>query len=99
MRLDQSTTVPPRACATGKLFVTDDDPLLDMSVRDLLKRSARLIVKQSARGPDFERRIDLFYDVDLKDPKLGRKHRVRVRIKVTAASLIFADTVVEQKRA
>ncbi|MEP6609228.1 MAG: hypothetical protein ABJA83_11180 [Burkholderiaceae bacterium] len=73
--------------------MNDDDPTLKLSVRELLERAARLIVKQSTQGPDFDRRIDLFYDVDLKDHKLGRKHRVRVRLKVTAASLIFADTV------
>ena len=78
--------------------MTEDDPLLDMSVRDLMKRSARLIVNQSKRGPDFERRVDLFYDVDLQDKKLGRKHRVRVRLKLTASSLIFADTVVDAKK-
>jgi hypothetical protein len=75
--------------------MTGDDSILDISVRELLERGARLIVQQSTRGPDFERRIDLYYDIDLKDPKLGRKHRVRVRLKVTAASLIFDETVKE----
>lgn len=78
--------------------MTGDDSILDISVRELLERGARLIVQHSTRGPDFERRIDLYYDIDLKDPKLGRKHRVRVRLKVTAASLIFDETVKEPNK-
>ena len=37
-------------------------------------------------------RIDCSMTFDLEDSKLGRKHRVRVRPKVMAASLIFEQT-------
>jgi hypothetical protein len=71
----------------------NDDPILDMTVREFLERAARAIVSQSSRGPDFDKRIDLYYDVEFRDPTLypvmGKKHRVRTRIKITATSLLF----------
>jgi len=42
-----------------------------------------------------DRRIDIYREVEIEDPAvrlmLGRPHRLRVRIKITAASLLFED--------
>lgn len=44
-----------------------------------------------------EHRIDIFRDVDIDDPAvrmmLGRPHRLRVRLRITASSLLFEDSV------
>ena len=59
------------------------------SIRELMQRAAKLILQASQRGPDFERRIDLYEDMDVWDPKLQRKHPIRVRIRVTVRSRIL----------
>ena len=42
-----------------------------------------------------EHRIDIYRDIEVEDPAvqkmLGRPHRVRVRIRITAQSLLFED--------
>ena len=42
-----------------------------------------------------DRRIDIYREVEIEDPAvrlmLGRPHRLRVRIKITAASLLCED--------
>lgn len=43
-----------------------------------------------------EHRIDIYREVDVDDPAvrmmLGRPHRLRVRVRITAASLLFEDS-------
>jgi hypothetical protein len=43
-----------------------------------------------------EHRIDIYREVDVDDPAvrmmLGRPHRLRVRVRITATSLLFEDT-------
>jgi hypothetical protein len=55
---------------------------------DLARKAGRALVKAG-----FEHRIDIYRDVDVEDPvvlkMLGQSHRVRVRITITAQSLLF----------
>ena len=68
------------------------DSVLGMSMREFIEKAAKLIVKHSERGPDFDKRIDYYADVELRDPTMpGGRHRVRVRVKVTASSLRFEE--------
>lgn len=69
----------------------DDRYALGMSLRELVERAAKIIVRDSKNGPNFEGRIDLYYDVEFFDAKIARTHRVRARVKITAASLLFDD--------
>lgn len=43
-----------------------------------------------------DRRIDIYREVEIDDPAvrlmLGRSHRLRVRVKITATSLLFENT-------
>ena len=68
------------------------DDLQDLALIDVVRRAGKAILKHSTRWPDFDKRIDLFYDVILNDSKLGREHRIRVRVRFTAESLIFHDS-------
>jgi hypothetical protein len=56
---------------------------------DLARQAAGALVKAG-----FEHRIDIYRDVEVEDPvvqkMLGQPHRVRVRIKITAESLLFS---------
>jgi len=56
---------------------------------DLARQAAGALVKAG-----FEHRIDIYRDVEVEDPvvqkMLGHPHRVRVRIKITAESLLFS---------
>jgi len=51
---------------------------------------------QTLARAGMEHRIDIYREVEVDDPAvrmmLGRTHRVRVRIKITAASLLFDDS-------
>lgn len=55
---------------------------------DLVRLSAIALSREG-----FDRRIDIFRIVEIADPwileSLGRKHRIRVRVKITAESLLF----------
>jgi len=58
------------------------------------------LVRKAARAladAGMEHRIDIYRDIEIEDPvirkMLGRPHRVRVRIKITAQSLLFLDRV------
>jgi len=57
----------------------------------LVSKAARALTKAG-----LEHRIDIYRDVEIEDPvirqMLGRGHRVRVRIKITAQSLLFSDS-------
>ncbi len=68
------------------------DDLQDLALIDVVQRAGKAILKHSTQWPDFDKRIDLRYDLLLHDPKLGRDHRIRVRVRFTAESLIFHDS-------
>jgi len=60
----------------------------DITLEELCRRAAKALA-----GAGLEHRIDIYRDVDIDDPAvrmmLGRSHRVRVRVKITATSLLF----------
>jgi hypothetical protein len=69
----------------------------DISLDELVRKAAQAI---SRAGMDH--RIDIYRDVEVDDPAvrlmLGRRHRVRVRVKITAASLLFETHVPDRPR-
>jgi hypothetical protein len=60
----------------------------DITLEELCARAAKALARAG-----LEHRIDIYRDVDIDDPAvrmmLGRPHRVRVRVKITATSLLF----------
>ena len=62
----------------------------NISLGDLVRRAARALTRAG-----LEHRIDIYRDIEVDDPAvqkmLGRPHRVRVRIKITAQSLLFEE--------
>lgn len=50
---------------------------------------------QALARAGLDRRIDIYREVEIDDPAvrlmLGRPHRLRVRLKITASSLLFED--------
>jgi len=60
----------------------------DITLEELCRRAAKALARAG-----LEHRIDIYRDVELDDPAvrmmLGRPHRVRVRVKITATSLLF----------
>jgi hypothetical protein len=67
----------------------------DITLRELCQKAANALSRAG-----LEHRIDIYRDVEVDDPAvrmmLGRTHRVRVRIKITAASLLFEPGAGEQ---
>ncbi len=63
----------------------------DITLAQLVQEAAQAIARAG-----MEHRIDIYRDVEIDDPAvrmmLGRTHRVRVRLKITATSLLFDDT-------
>ena len=63
----------------------------DITLGELCKKAAQSLTKAG-----LQHRIDIYRDVEVDDPAvrlmLGRAHKVRVRIKITAASLLFENT-------
>ncbi len=61
-----------------------------ISLSELCRDAAKVLSKAG-----FEHRIDIYREIEIEDPTvrmmLGRAHRVRVRIKITASSLLFED--------
>ena len=61
-----------------------------ISLSELCRDAAKVLSKAG-----FDRRIDIYREVEIEDPTvrmmLGRAHKVRVRIKITASSLLFED--------
>ncbi len=59
-----------------------------ITLGELCKKAAQALAKHG-----LDRRIDIYREVEIDDPAvrlmLGRSHRVRVRIKITATSLLF----------
>jgi hypothetical protein len=62
----------------------------DIRLGDLVRRAARALTRAG-----LEHRIDIYRDIEVEDPAvskmLGRPHRVRVRVRITAQSLLFED--------
>jgi hypothetical protein len=62
----------------------------DIKLGDLARRAAKALTRAG-----LEHRIDIYRDIEVDDPAvqkmLGRPHRVRIRIKITAQSLLFED--------
>jgi len=59
-----------------------------ITLAELCRKAAQALAKHG-----LDRRIDIYREVEIDDPAvrlmLGRSHRVRVRIKITATSLLF----------
>ena len=60
----------------------------NITLRQLCSKAAEALARAG-----LDRRIDIYRDVEIDDPAvrlmLGRPHRLRVRVKITAASLLF----------
>ena len=63
----------------------------EITLGELCKKAAQSLTKAG-----LQHRIDIYRDVEVDDPAvrlmLGRAHKVRVRVKITAASLLFDNT-------
>jgi len=63
----------------------------DITLVQLCQEAAQTLARVG-----MEHRIDIYREVEVDDPAvrmmLGRTHRIRVRIKITAASLLFDDS-------
>lgn len=59
-----------------------------ITLGELCRKAAQALAKHG-----LDRRIDIYREIEVDDPAvrlmLGRAHRVRVRIKITASSLLF----------
>ena len=73
----------------------------DITLGQLCQEAAQALSRAG-----LEHRIDIYREVEVDDPAvrtmLGRKHRIRVRLKINAASLLFDDAApveVEQQGA
>ncbi len=64
----------------------------DIRLGDLVRRAAKALTRAG-----LEHRIDIYRDIEVEDPAvskmLGRPHRVRVRVRITAQSLLFDSPV------
>lgn len=62
----------------------------DITLGQLCQEAAQALARAG-----LEHRIDIYREVEVDDPAvrtmLGRKHRIRVRLKITAASMLFDD--------
>ena len=60
----------------------------NITLKQLCAKAAEALVRAG-----LEHRIDIYREVEVEDPAirlmLGRPHRLRVRVKITAASLLF----------
>jgi len=60
----------------------------DITLKQLCRKAAEALARAG-----LDRRIDIYREVEIDDPAvrlmLGRPHRLRVRVKITAASLLF----------
>lgn len=58
---------------------------------------------QALARAGLDRRIDIYREIEIDDPAvrlmLGRPHRLRVRVKITATSLLFESNTDQQKAA
>jgi len=62
----------------------------EIRLGDLVRKAAKALTRAG-----LEHRIDIYRDVEVEDPAvqkmLGRPHKVRVRVKITAQSMLFED--------
>jgi hypothetical protein len=62
----------------------------DIRLGELVRKAAKALTRAG-----LEHRIDIYRDVEVEDPAvqkmLGRPHKVRVRVKITAQSLLFEE--------
>jgi hypothetical protein len=62
----------------------------DIRLGELARKAAKALARAG-----LEHRIDIYRDINVEDPAvqkmLGRPHKVRVRIKITAQSLLFEE--------
>ena len=62
----------------------------DITLAQLCQEAAQTLARAG-----MEHRIDIYREVEVDDPAvrmmLGRTHRVRVRVKITAVSLLFQE--------
>lgn len=60
----------------------------DITLKQLCAKAAEALVRAG-----LDRRIDIYREVEVDDPAirlmLGRPHKLRVRVKITASSLLF----------
>jgi hypothetical protein len=60
----------------------------NITLKQLCTKAAEALVRSG-----LDRRIDIYREVEVDDPAirlmLGRPHRLRVRVKITASSLLF----------
>ncbi len=58
---------------------------------------------QALARAGLDRRIDIYREIEIDDPAvrlmLGRQHRLRVRVKITASSLLFESNTDQQRAA
>lgn len=68
-----------------------------ISLSELCRDAAKVLSKAG-----FDHRIDIYREVEIEDPTvrmmLGRAHRVRVRLKITASSLLFEEKAQEEEQ-
>lgn len=66
----------------------------NITLKQLCVKAAEALVRSG-----LDRRIDIYREVEVDDPAirlmLGRPHRLRVRVKITATSLLFESGVDE----
>ncbi len=62
----------------------------EIKLGELARKAAKALSRAG-----LEHRIDIYRDIEIEDPAvqkmLGRPHKVRVRIKITAQSLLFEE--------
>jgi len=49
----------------------------------------KLIIAESTTGPAFDKHVAFEVDLNLYDPKIGRKHPVTARVKIKGRSRIL----------
>jgi hypothetical protein len=63
----------------------------NITLKQLCVKAAEALVRSG-----LDRRIDIYREVEVDDPAirlmLGRPHRLRVRVKITATSLLFESS-------
>ena len=66
-----------------------------ITLGQLCKKAAQALARAG-----LDRRIDIYREVEIDDPAvrlmLGRQHRLRVRVKITASSLLFEPNAQQQ---
>jgi hypothetical protein len=62
-----------------------------ITLKELCTKAAQALARAG-----LDRRIDIYREIEIDDPAvrlmLGRPHKLRVRVKITASSLLFENT-------